>query len=231
MGIESMVLTPRLACIAALVPQGARLADVGTDHGKLPVSLLLSGRVASAIGSDIGQGPLAHAARNATEHGVALSLRLAPGLDAVQPDECDTVSIAGMGGQTIADILADAPWCAAGQHLLLLQPMTMVYELRQWLWQNGYEIGRETLCREDRRRYVVLSVRGGAAKRDVPLWQCAVSPALLRADGAADYLQWLLTRETRALSGMGQANAIDTARLEEQRRLVQQIKDAWEGLQ
>ena len=181
MGIESMVLTPRLACIAALVPQGARLADVGTDHGKLPVSLLLSGRVASAIGSDIGQGPLAHAARNAAEHGVALSLRLAPGLDAVQPDECDTVSIAGMGGQTIADILADAPWCAA--------------------------------------------------KRDVPLWQCAVSPALLRADGAADYLQWLLTRETRALSGMGQANAIDTARLEEQRRLVQQIKDAWEGLQ
>ena len=81
-----MVLTPRLACLAALVPQGARLADVGTDHGKLPVSLLLDGRIASAIGSDIGEGPLAHAARNAQEHGVSLSLRLAPGLDAVQPE-------------------------------------------------------------------------------------------------------------------------------------------------
>lgn len=225
-----MVLTPRLACLAAQVPQGARLADVGTDHGKLPISLLLAGQITSAIGSDIGEGPLAHAARNAAEHGVALTLRLAPGLNAVQPDECDTVSIAGMGGQTIAEILAAAPWCAAGRHLLLLQPMTMVYELRRWLWQHGYKIEKETLCREDRRRYVVLSVRGGAEKRDVPLWQCAISPALLHANGAADYLQWLLARETRALTGMEQASAIDAARLEEQRRLVQQIKDAWEGL-
>ena len=225
-----MVLTPRLACLAAQVPAGARLADVGTDHGKLPISLLLAGRITEAIGSDIGEGPLAHAARNAAEHGVSLSLRLAPGLDAVQADECDTVSIAGMGGQTIADILAAAPWCAVGQHLLLLQPMTMVYELRQWLWANGYVIEQETLCREDRRRYVVLSVRGGAAKQDVPLWQCAFSPALLHADGAADYLQWLLIREKRALAGMEQANTLDKARLDGQRYLVSEIEQAWEGL-
>ena len=229
--MESMVLTPRLACLAALVPQGARLADIGTDHGKLPISLLLAGQIVGAIGSDIGEGPLAHAARNAREHGVSLSLRLAPGLDAVRPDECDTISIAGMGGQTIADILAAAPWCAAGQHLLLLQPMTMVYELRQWLWQNGYTIERETLCREDRRQYVVLSARGGVEKRDVPLWQCAFSPALLRADGAAGYLQWLLKRETRALAGMEQASTVDAARLDAQRKLVSEINQAWEGLQ
>ena len=225
-----MVLTPRLACLAAQVPAGARLADVGTDHGKLPISLLLAGRITEAIGSDIGEGPLAHAARNAAEHGVSLSLRLAPGLDAVQADECDTVSIAGMGGQTIADILAAAPWCAVGQHLLLLQPMTMVYDLRQWLWANGYMIERETLCREDRRRYVVLSVRGGAAKRNVPLWRCAFSSALLCAEGAADYLQWLLIREKRALAGMEQANTLDKARLDEQRYLVSELEQAWEGL-
>lgn len=226
-----MVLTPRLSCLAALVPQGARLADIGTDHGKLPISLLIAGRIAGAIGSDIGEGPLAHAARNAREHGVSLSLRLASGLDAVRPDECDTISIAGMGGQTIADILAAAPWCTAGQHLLLLQPMTMVYELRQRLWQNGYTIERETLCREDRRQYVVLSARGGAEKRAVPLWQCAFSPALLRADGAAGYLQWLLKRETRALAGMEQSSTVDAARLDAQRKLVSEINQAWEGLQ
>lgn len=226
-----MILTPRLACIASLVPQGARLADIGTDHGKLPVSLLLAGKITSAIGSDIGEGPLAHAARNAQEHGVSLSLRLAAGLDAVQPEECDTVSIAGMGGQTIADILAAAPWCAQGHHLLLLQPMTMVYELRQWLWANGYEIMRETLCREDRRQYVVLSVCGGAEKKQLPLWQCVFSPALLKAEGAKDYLRALLTRENRALDGMEQASTIDPARLEVQRRLVSEIKQAWEGLQ
>ena len=225
-----MVLTPRLACLAALVPPGACLADVGTDHGKLPISLLLDGRIAQAIGSDIGAGPLAHAARNAAEHGVSLSLRLAPGLDAVRPEECDTVSIAGMGGQTIAEILQAAPWTGDGAHLLLLQPMTMVYELRQWLWAHGYAIERETLCREDRRRYVVLSARGGAPAREVPLARCAFSPAPLRAAGAAEYLQHLLTRETRALAGMEQAKDRDSARLAAQRALVQEIKQVLEGL-
>ena len=228
--MESMILTPRLACLAALVPPGARLADVGTDHGKLPVSLLLDGRIAQAIGSDIGAGPLAHAARNAGEHGVSLSLRLAPGLDAVRPEECDTVSIAGMGGQTIAEILQAAPWTGDGAHLLLLQPMTMVYELRQWLWAHGYAIERETLCREDRRRYVVLSARGGVPAREVPLARCAFSPVLLRAAGAAEYLQHLLMRETRALAGMEQAKDRDCARLAAQRALVQEIKQALEGL-
>ena len=226
-----MVLTPRLACIASLVPQGARLADIGTDHGKLPISLLLTGKIAAAIGSDIGEGPLAHAARNAADYGVSLSLRLAAGLDAVQPEECDTVSIAGMGGQTIAEILTAAPWCEQGQHLLLLQPMTMVYELRQWLWAHGYVIECETLCREDRRQYVVLSARGSAEKKNLPLWQCAFSPALLQASGAKGYLQALLTREERALEGMQLANEIDKARLDMQRRLVMAIKQAWEGLQ
>lgn len=225
-----MILTPRLACLAAQVPMGARLADIGTDHGKLPISLLLEGRIASAIGSDIGEGPLEHAARNAREHGVALSLRLAPGLEAIRPEECDTISIAGMGGQTIAEILQAAPWTADGSHLLLLQPMTMVYELRQWLWAHGYAIERETPCREDRRWYVVLSVRGGAPAREVPRTQCAFSSALLSAPDAADYLRHLLTREKRALLGMEQASETDMVRLSGQRMLVRQIEQALEGM-
>ena len=228
--MESMTLTPRLTCIASLVPKGARLADIGTDHGKLPISLLLAGRLASAVGSDIGAGPLDHAARNAADHGITLSLRLAPGLDAVRADECDTVSIAGMGGQTIADILAAAPWTANGRHLLLLQPMTMVSELRRWLWANGYEIERETLCREDRRRYVVLSVRGGAERREVPLSHCAVSPALLRAEGAAEYLDMLLRRERHALAGMEQGKNVTGAALEEQQDAVRVLEQAREEL-
>ena len=115
----------------------------------------------------------------------------------MRAEECDTVTIAGMGGQTIAEILTAAPWTAQGNHLLLLQPMTMIAELRRWLYAHGYAIERETLCREDRRRYVVLSVRGGAPKREIPLSECAVSPALLRAEGAADYLEQLYLREKK----------------------------------
>lgn len=194
-----------------------------------PISLLLDGHIASAIGSDIRSGPLAHAERNAKEHNVSLSLRLAPGLEAVRAEECDTVTIAGMGGQTIAEILTAAPWTAQGDHLLLLQPMTMIAELRRWLYAHGYAIERETLCREDRRRYVVLSVRGGAPKREIPLSECAVSPALLRAEGAADYLEQLYLREKKALDGMEQG-ASENKRLAYQRALVQCIQSAREEL-
>lgn len=228
--MESMRLTPRLQTLAALVPQGARLADIGTDHGKLPISLLQENRISCAIGSDIGEGPLAHARRNAQEHGVSITLHLAPGLQAVRSEDCDTVSIAGMGGQTIAEILADASWTAEGRHLLLLQPMTMIYELRQWLWANGYAIARETLCREDRRWYVVLSACGGAVRQNKTRAECAVSPALLRADGAAEYLQYLLQRENRALHGMKQSSAVQQTQLAEQRDVVRVLQQALEGL-
>ena len=161
---------------------------------------------------------------------MALPLRLAAGLEAVRPEECDTVSIAGMGGQTIADILAAAPWTGDGEHLLLLQPMTMVYELRQWLWAHGYMIECETVCREERRYYVVLSVRGGGPVRVVPLSSCAFSPALLQAAGARDYLEKLLQREIRALEGMQSGSAVDRAVLDGQREIVRVIKQAWEEL-
>ncbi len=227
-----MVLTPRLKCIARLVPKGARLADVGTDHAKLPVSLLLEGKLALAIGSDIREGPLSHAARNAEDHRIkkGLSLRLASGLDKVSPEECDTVSIAGMGGGTIAEILGNASWTAWGDHLLLLQPMTMVNELRQWLWGNGYGILKETLCREGRRWYVVLSARGGASRCEKRLSECSVSPALLKAEGVKEYLAHLLVREQRALEGMKRGAGVDPARLGCQRERVDILRGALEGL-
>lgn len=107
--------------------------------------------------------------------------------------------------------------------------MTMIAELRRWLYAHGYAVERETLCREDRRRYVVLSVRGGAPKREIPLSECAVSPALLRAEGAADYLEQLYLREKKALDGMEQG-ASENKRLAYQRALVQCIQSAREEL-
>ncbi len=227
-----MDLTPRLGCIAGLVQEGARLADVGTDHAKLLVYLLLEGRLASAIGSDIHEGPLSHAARNAEDYGVknGLSLRLAAGLDKVNPEECDTVSIAGMGGSTIAEILGNASWTAQGNHLLLLQPMTMVYELRRWLWRNGYSIQRETLCREGKRWYVVLSARGGASQCEKRLSECLVSPALLKAEGVKEYLAHLLVREQKALEGMKRGAGVNPARLECQKERVDVLSNVLEGL-
>ena len=96
---RELSLQPRLALLASLVPQGAVLADVGTDHGYIPVCLRQRGVIDRAIASDIGREPLEHARRTADEYGVGgIDLRLCAWLDAIAPEECDTVLIAGIGG-------------------------------------------------------------------------------------------------------------------------------------
>lgn len=160
---KQLQLQPRLALLAALVPPGSRLADVGTDHGYLPVYLLQQGRIPSAIAADIGAEPLEHARRTAGEYNVTgLELRLCDGLAAIHPDEVDTVAIAGMGGETIIHILENAPWTKDGSHELLLQPMTKAADLRRWLSVNGYTFTSERLVLDKGYLYPVLCVRGGS---------------------------------------------------------------------
>lgn len=231
---ESIELTPRLKLLADRVPQGARFADIGTDHGHLPLYLLREGKIDQAIASDIRSGPLEHARENAAFHGFTMQTKfvLAGGLEGIRAEDCDTIAIAGMGGETIAEILRDASWTKRGEHLLLLQPMTSVFELRQWLWGNGYHIEDEAVCTEGRRHYVILSVRGEPACEPVrkPLADCCFSKALLRAAGASAYLEYLLAREQRAYEGMCAGQSTDERAREEQNRLVENLRRALEEL-
>lgn len=194
-------LTPRLRAAAEQVPQGSRLADVGTDHGYLPVRLLLDGTVDRAIAADLREGPLARARETARRFDVAdrLSFRLCDGLSGIAPEEADTAVIAGMGGETIAAILERAAWTKQGM-LLLLQPMTSFPDLRGWLQKNGYAIERERIAREGERLYTVLQVRGGQMEplRPGELWAGRQSDDPLR--GA--YLAYMEEKLTRALMGL-----------------------------
>ena len=146
MAKREMELSPRLRLLADWVRPGASVADVGTDHAYLPVWLTVHGRVSSAIASDLRQGPRQRAAEHCRLYGAeTVDCRLAPGLEAVSPEEADTVIIAGMGGENIAAILAAAPWTRDGAHTLLLQPMSRDAALRRFLAENGYTILREAL--------------------------------------------------------------------------------------
>ena len=168
-----MELTARLQSVADQVPQGAVLADIGTDHAYLPVWLLLEGRIEHAIAADLREGPLNRARETAEQYNVSnmVSFRLCNGLVDIGPDEVDTIAIAGMGGETIASILEAAPWTKEGK-LLLLQPMTSFPDLRLWLQQNGYNIEKETITKEGRRLYSCLTVRAGHMEPLTPaeLW-------------------------------------------------------------
>ena len=97
--MRQLELSPRLQLLADWVSQGARLADVGTDHAYLPVWLTLHGRVTSAIASDLRKGPLERARETGRTYGAeGIDYRLGDGLAFIRPEEADTIAIAGMGG-------------------------------------------------------------------------------------------------------------------------------------
>ncbi len=160
---KKLELTPRLQALADWVEPGARIADVGTDHGYLPIWLLLRQRISAAIASDLRAGPLERGRRDAAAYGVAqeIDFRCCDGLAGIGPDETDTVVIAGMGGENIAQILAAAPWTADGRHTLLLQPQSRPEVLRGFLADSGYTIVRETLVEDRGRLYPVMEARAG----------------------------------------------------------------------
>ncbi len=204
-----MELTPRLKTLAEQIPQGARLADIGTDHAYLPVWLLLQGKIRSAIAADLRSGPLDRAKNTAQQYCLSenISFRLCNGLADIGPEEVDTIAIAGMGGETIAAILEAAPWTKEEGKLLLLQPMTSFFELRHWLSQNGYSIEKETISREGNRLYSCLAVRGGTMPclTAAELWVGRQNDDPLRLE----YLSFMRKKIERARSGKAAAAVQD----------------------
>lgn len=151
-------LGERLAACAALVRQGARVADIGTDHALLPVWLIRTGRIPGAIAADVRPGPLQAAAENAARYGVQdrLETRLSDGLIKIAKAEAEDIVIAGMGGELICRIIADAPWLKNPEKRLILQPMTAAPQLRRGLAEMGFSIFTETAVEEGEKCYSVL---------------------------------------------------------------------------
>lgn len=219
--MKQLELTPRLALLAGWVPQGACLADIGTDHAYLPVWLTLAGRVRRAIASDLRAGPLDRARATGNTWGVAerIDFRLGPGLDTVSPEEADTVVIAGMGGETIASILAAAPWTADGKHRLLLQPMTRAWELRAFLAANGYAITREALVRDRGTLYPVLEA--GAGEMTLSLGQLYGGVGLMHDPLGDRYLIEQIVRLEMAVAGLNRGTGEQSrARADEARDVI-----------
>lgn len=183
------MLDSRLRLAAELVRAGSRVADIGTDHAHLPVALVREGRCPSAIASDVRDGPAANARRNVEEAGLeaVISVRLGDGLHTVQPDEVDDIVIAGMGGETVAAILAESPWVQDARYRLILQPMTRAEKLRAYLFANGFAIREERVTCVGRHWYTVLCAEYTGEVTEVDAALCHVGRIpLSEGDG---YLQ------------------------------------------
>lgn len=154
-----MSVDNRLQRIAGMIRHGDRVADIGTDHAYLPVFLIKEGIAFKAFACDVSDGPLENAKNTIERSGVeGITLRKGDGLLAVQPDEIDTAVIAGMGGDLMARIISDAQWIKNSRYELILQPMTAVEDLREYLCQNGFEILKEQAVSAHNRIYTAMKV-------------------------------------------------------------------------
>ena len=165
-----MKLTDRLLKIASLVDKDKRLADIGTDHGYIPVYLLKKNTIQYAILGDVNKGPLDNAKKEVMRNNLIdkVDLRLGSGIEVLKPNEVDEIIIAGMGGMLINDILKANEAVAHTTEKLILQPMQAPEELRMFLYKNGYKIIDEHLVREEHRLYEIIECKyEGLKEQDI----------------------------------------------------------------
>lgn len=191
----------RLQAVASLVRQGAVLADVGSDHAYLPISLLQSGKIRSAVASDIHEGPIANARANIERAGLLQKIQtvccdgLAPLKDYAPTD----IVIAGMGGMLIVEILKAADFILKEGTRLILQPMRDAGEVRRFLADQGFAIVEERLCVADGKLYQIIAAEyDGKSYTLSPIAQL-LGPYLLNRRDCALFAD-LVVKELKALS-------------------------------
>ncbi len=150
-------LSPRLAAVAEQVPVGSIMVDVGTDHANLPIWMIENERVVGAIGVDVAVGPLKQARRQAEAHFSKVQVRHSDGLSSIEPGEVNCVTICGMGGSTIARILADGQAVLKHVRRIVVQPQGMEVDVRTLLLSLGWVCVQACLVAEKKHLYVVES--------------------------------------------------------------------------
>lgn len=153
-------LSNRLKEIAGLVPKNCRIADIGTDHGYLPIYLIKSGIAKKAFACDIGEKPLGIAKANIEKSGLLnIETRLSDGFQNLMPDEIDAAVIAGIGGEVIFGIIERCSWIKNSHYTLILQPTTSPEKLREWLYNNSFLVENEVAIAENGKVYSIMQIK------------------------------------------------------------------------
>lgn len=155
-----MKLSRRLETIASFVPEGSRIADIGTDHGYIPIHLVQEGKAKHAIAMDVRKGPLLRAQAHIHEAGLEahVEVRLSDGLLKLEQNEADCVVIAGMGGELIIHILEEGRGLWEGIPHWVLSPHSELDKVRRFLEEQEFFIERETMIKEEGKFYTVMGI-------------------------------------------------------------------------
>ena len=221
-------LSQRLQAIADMVPAGVKVADIGTDHGFLPCYLAQSGKAEQVIACDVNAQPLALAQKNIADYNVAdkVSTRLGDGLAVIKPGEVDVVTIAGMGGALMIDILDASPMVVDRLKRIVLQPNVGAEAVRIWAEKNRWQIVAEELVKENDIFSVIIVLEQGRSDRFMSAVELYLGPKLL-ADhhpllGLYISEEWEKTQ--RILEQLSKSDS------EESRKKEKQLRQKWEDI-
>ncbi|KRN58836.1 tRNA (adenine(22)-N(1))-methyltransferase [Limosilactobacillus secaliphilus] len=222
-------LSKRLQAVADLVPDNARLADIGSDHAYLPAALLLADKIKYAVAGEVAKGPFENekAEINKLQMQDCLIPRLADGLDAIENDDhIDTVVIAGMGGSLIEEILDRGQDKLAGVKHLILQPNIGEYRLRKWLMEHHFQIMHEELLADEGHRYEIILAEPSICPVRYNQRELLFGPLLLEHQGPLFDAKWQSEagRLEQALTQMAKAQSQDTQRKEQLQAKLNLIK-------
>lgn len=213
-----MQLDERLAAIAAFVPHGTTLADIGGDHAYLAATLVMEGTARRAVVGDLSAGACAAARRTTQAWRLTreIDVRQGDGLSVLAPGEAEAIVIAGMGGALIAQILDAAPDILTDVQTLVLQPMNGAAKLRRWLYEHGWDIVDETLACAGGHLYEIIRAEHGAAEMPDDVFLHIGEKIFEKRDPLLrEYIETKIAKLTRAAAGM---NASEKARQSEEYR-------------
>lgn len=219
-------LSQRLKEVAAYVPRDAILLDVGSDHAYLPIYLLEQGHINSAIAGEVVRGPYESAVTNVSTSAFSdkIEVRLANGLAAFEPaDGVDTITICGMGGRLIADILDAGKEKLASVKRLILQPNNREDDLRHWLMDNGFNLLAETIMTENGKYYEIMVAEAGSMQLSAE--QLRFGPHLMKEQSEVFRLKWQgeINKLDIALGAIPLANESDRALVSQKRNSIKEV--------
>ncbi|MFX3623802.1 MAG: tRNA (adenine(22)-N(1))-methyltransferase TrmK [Ectobacillus sp.] len=161
--MSEIKLSKRLEAVASEILPQSILADIGSDHAYLPCYAVMNDIVTYAIAGEVVDGPFRSAQSKVAQYGLQskVAVRKGDGLEVVEKGEVDTITIAGMGGALIRDILERGKDKLEGVTRLILQPNIGAHNIREWFIENGWELIKEKILKEDGKIYEILVARKG----------------------------------------------------------------------
>ncbi len=187
-----VTLSNRLGYVATFVT-GKTLADIGSDHAYLPCFVVENGLVEKAIAGEVVLGPYNAAMRQVSARQLQekIAVRLGDGLDVIAYGEADSITICGMGGSLIVQILEAGKTKLSGHERLILQPNVGAELIRAWLLSNGKRLVAETILEEDGKIYEILVAESGSCEALTDVEE-RFGPYLLKEKNEAFIKKWML---------------------------------------